>query len=105
MLTVSFVYFLYSLAGNRVSAILLVFFVSILLVYCSGGIVPSVFLPQTMQRIGEKLPTAYLTKAFGSILTGYQPEVMKSCLLGMGVYTIFFCLGAWCGRRINLGRI
>jgi ABC-2 type transport system permease protein len=104
-LTVSFVYFLYSLAGNRVSAILLVFFVSILLVYCSGGIVPSVFLPETIQRIGEKLPTAYLTKAFGGILTGYQPEVMKSCVFGMSAYTIFFCLGAWCGRRINLGRI
>jgi ABC-2 type transport system permease protein len=104
-LTASFVYFLYSLAGNRVSAILLVFFVSILLVYCSGGIVPSVFLPETIQRIGEKLPTAYLIKAFGGILAGYQPEVMKACVLGMSGYTIFFCLGAWCGRRINLGRI
>jgi hypothetical protein len=64
-----------------------------------------VFLPETIQRIGEKLPTAYLIKAFGGILTGYQPEVMKSCILGMSGYTIFFCLGAWCGRRINLGRI
>jgi uncharacterized phage infection (PIP) family protein YhgE len=105
ILTASLIYFIYSLAGNRGSAILLLFLVSILMVYCSGGILSSVFLPEAIRKLGERLPTAYLIRAFGGVLTGYTPEVMKSCMLGMSVYTIFFCLGAWCARRINLNRI
>jgi ABC-2 type transport system permease protein len=104
ILIAAMIYFIYSLAESTVSAILLVFLASIVLVYCTGGIVPSVFLPEAIQKIGNRLPTAYLIRAFGSVLAGHPAEVMKSCILGMSVYTILFCLGAWCGRRISLSR-
>jgi ABC-2 type transport system permease protein len=102
LLTASLIHFMYSLAGSRVSAILLLFVVGIMLVYFSGGIVPSVFLPEAMQAIGERLPTAYLFQAFGGIFTGYQSEAMKSCAPGLCGYTLLLCLCAWfCRRRYD----
>jgi ABC-2 type transport system permease protein len=102
ILTASLIHFVYSLAGNRVSAILLLFVFSILLVYCSGGIVPSVFLPEAMQKIGERLPTAYLFQAFGGMFTRYQSGIMNSCAVGLCGYTLLSCLCAWfCRRRYD----
>ena len=55
MASTAFVYLLHSLAGSRTGGILLVFVCSVAMVYLSGGIVPSVFLPETMQKLGERM--------------------------------------------------
>lgn len=84
------IYMIYSLAGSRTAGILLIFLVSVLMVYLSGGFVPSVLMPQAMQTVGEVLPTSYLIRAFGGLLTGYSKAVLGQCVAGMCVYTAFF---------------
>lgn len=81
---------LYSVAGSRTGSILLIFLLSVVMVYLSGGLVPSVFLPRAVQAVGEKLPTAYLIRAVGGLYAGYSAGAVGSCVAGMCVYTAVF---------------
>lgn len=81
---------IYSLAGSRTAGILLIFLVSVLMVYLSGGFVPSVLMPQAMRTVGEALPTSYLIRAFGGLLTGYRRGGLGQCVAGMCFYTVIF---------------
>lgn len=101
LITVStLVYLIYSLAGSRSSAILLIFLLSVIMIYLSGGLVPSMFLPKAMQAIGDRLPTAYLIQAVGGILTGYQTDTLRQCVLGLCCYTVLFsAVSYWLRRR------
>lgn len=89
------VYLLHSAAGSRTSGILLVFLCSIMMVYLSGGLVPSIFLPQAMYAVGDKLPTAYLIRAVGGLFTGYRAGALGQCMAGMCIYTIAFGILAY----------
>ena len=84
------IYMIYGMAGSRTGSILLIFLFSVLMVYLSGGFIPSVLMPQTMQAVGDKLPTAYLIQAFGGLLTGYTDGVIRQCITGMCIYTVVF---------------
>lgn len=66
----SFVFLVFQLAGNGTAAVLLLFFLSVVMQYLSGGFLPSVFLPETVQIIGRFVPTAYLIKAAGNLYAG-----------------------------------
>ena len=81
---------IYSVSGNRTVSILLIFIISVILVYLSGGFIPSVLMPQTMQAVGGRLPTAYLIRAFGGLLAGYGDGVLGQCVTGMCIYTVVF---------------
>lgn len=90
------IFLLYSLAGSRTSGVLIIFLVSVAMVYLSGGFVPSVFLPQTMALVGEKLPTAYMMSACGILFdAGGQ---MGSCVFGLCMYTAVFGMAAYMVR-------
>lgn len=95
------VFCIYSIAGNRISGILLLFVISLAMVYLSGGFVPSMLLSEKMQKIGDKLPTAYLIRAAGGIFTGYGHGTVRECMAGMSVYTVFMGACAWLSRRRN----
>ncbi len=95
----TFIYMIYSLAGSRSGAVLVIFLLSVVMVYLSGGLVPSMFLPKAMQVIGDKLPTAYLIRAAGGILTGYQSGALRQCVAGMACYTAVFGMAAYWLRR------
>ncbi|MCM1123005.1 MAG: ABC transporter permease [Eubacterium sp.] len=95
----TFIYLIYSLAGSRSGAILIIFLLSVMMVYLSGGLVPSVFLPKVMQSVGDKLPTAYLIQAAGSVLCGYQSGILRQCVVGMLCYTVMFGIAAYALRR------
>ena len=96
----TFIYMLYSLAGSRTSGIMLIFLCSVLMVYLSGGFIPSVLMPQNMQVIGDKLPTAYLIRAFGGLFAGYGDKAVSQCVSGMCIYTVVFGVAGYaCGRR------
>ena len=84
------IYMIYSLAGSRTAGILLIFLVSVSMVYLSGGFVPSVLMPQAMQTVGEVLPTSCLIRAFGGLLTGYSKAALGQCVAGMCAYTVIF---------------
>lgn len=88
--TVTLIDMIYSLAGSRTAGILLIFLVSVLMVYLSGGFVPPVLMPQAMRTVGEALPTSYLIRAFGGLLTGYSRGVLGQCVAGMCFYTVVF---------------
>ncbi len=93
------VYFIYSLSGGRTAAVLLIFLLSVAMLYLSGGLIPSVFLPAAVQVIGDKLPTAYLIGAAGNVLGGYHEETFRQCMIGMGCYTLLFGLASYLFRR------
>lgn len=99
VLVSTFIYCLYSIAGSRISGILMLFVISLMMVYLSGGLVPSVFLPEMMQKIGGKLPTAYLIRSVGGIFTGYRALAAGECAAGLGVYTVLLGVLAWLCRR------
>lgn len=89
MTVTAFIYLLHSLAGNRTSGILLVFLFSFMLVYLSGGLVPSMFLPKAIQAAGRQLPTAYLMQAACGLLTGRE-LVTGRCVAALFGYTAAF---------------
>lgn len=92
----TFIYFIFQLAGNGTAAILLLFFLSVVMLYCSGGFLPSVFLPKTLQKIGGFLPTTYLIEAAGSLYLGETPGRIIGILL---LYTVLFWAAAYIIRK------
>lgn len=90
MTVTALIYMIYSLAESRTGGILLIFLFSVMMVYLSGGFVPSVFMPQGMQSVGEVLPTACLIQAFGGLMAGYGDDALRQCVAGMCIYTIVF---------------
>lgn len=89
----SFVFLVFQLAGNGTTAVLLLFFLSVVMQYLSGGFFPSVFLPETVQKIGKMLPSAYLIEAAGSLYTG---SLSWKTVLYLVLYTVL-CGSAACG--------
>lgn len=55
---------------SRQSCIIATFFVSLLLMYCSGSLIPAVFLPDFLRSLSAKLPGARLTDVTGGMLNG-----------------------------------
>ncbi|MCM1254394.1 MAG: ABC transporter permease [Clostridium sp.] len=88
----TFVYFIFQLADNGTAAILLLFFLSIVMIYCSGGFLPSAFLPEAVIKAGRFLPTTYLIEAAGSLYLAATPWKAIGIL---SVYTVFFWAGAY----------
>lgn len=96
MITVStYIYLIYSAAGSRNGSILLILLLSVAMVWLSGGFVPSACLPQTVQAVGEKLPTAYLIRAVGGMYAGYGSGGAGQCAAGMCAYTAAFGAAAY----------
>lgn len=96
------IYLLYSLAGSRTSGILLVFLFSVGMVYLSGGLVPAMFMPEPMQRIGARLPTAYLIQACGGFLAGRGTAVAGQyvqCTVALCGYTAVAGIAAYLLQR------
>ena len=92
----TFIYFIFQLADNGTAAILLLFFLSVVMIYCSGGFLPSAFLPEAVQKIGRILPTTYLIEAAGSLYLGKMPEKTVGILL---CYTVLFLTAAYGIRK------
>lgn len=94
----AFVYLVYSLTGSRTSGILLLFLLSVVMVYLSGGLVPSIFLPESMQAVGRWLPTAYLMQAAGSLLAGRNSMGIGQCAAALITYTAMCGIAAYALR-------
>lgn len=81
--------FLYELAGNTVTGILLVFFSTVVMLFISGGIVPEVFLPETLGSIGRWMPSAFLTDGLkwmvkgGTLLPAIRLLLMEGILFAL----------------------
>lgn len=98
----TYIYLLYSIAGSRTGSILLICLLSVVMVYLSGGLIPSVFLSGTVQKVGEKLPTAYLICAVGGLYAGYGAGSIGRCAAGMSGYAAVFGVAAYLLRRSDI---
>lgn len=92
----SYVFLLFQVADNAVAAVLLLFLLSTVMHYFSGGFLPSVFLPDRIRQIGNHLPSAYLIEAIGSLYTGNPVSRTIGILL---LFTAGFWTAAFCIRR------
>lgn len=70
---------------NKYSSILLHFILVLAASFVTGAFVPSVFLPDSLRNLAHYLPTTYLFKAIGNILSG---EMITSNLIKLGYITI-----------------
>lgn len=95
MASTTLIYLLHSLAGSRTGGIMLIFVCSVVMVYLSGGFVPSMFLPEIMQKIGAGLPAAYLIQVTGGILVGAGMPVKSECVTALCCYTVLFGAAAY----------
>ena len=81
---------IYSLSESRTGGILLILLITVIMIFLSGGFIPSVFMPQIMQLLGDRLPTSYLIRAVGGLFAGYRDGMLVQCVAGMCVYTALF---------------
>lgn len=96
------VYLLHTLAGSGTSGILLVFAVSVVMVFTAGGLVPSLFLPDVVRTVGERLPAARMIRAMNSLLTGQSMAAAGRCAARLCGDTIL-CGAAACVIRCRKG--
>ena len=66
----TFIFLIFQVAGSGMAAILILFFLAVIMMYVSGGFLPSAFLPDAVRKIGKFLPTTYLIEAAGSLYGG-----------------------------------
>lgn len=76
--------FLYELCQNTTAAILLLFCLTAVMMFLSGGIIPEVFLPQAVRRIGKWMPTAFLSDGIRFMITGGGAAAFGKLLLFTG---------------------
>lgn len=60
----------YELCRSSEAAILTLFGTTVVMMFLSGGIVPSVFLPETIREIGGYLPTTFVMELLKRMVTG-----------------------------------
>lgn len=90
------IFMIFQIANSGSTAILILFFISTIMVYFSGGIIPSAFLPKAAQSIGKLLPTTYLIEAAGSMyLEGINGTTTGILIL----YTFVFGAASYGIRR------
>lgn len=85
----AFSLFLFKAASTPQTGILLLFALSIIMMFLSGGILPSAFLPTVVRYVGNRLPTAgWLNTAF-CLATG---EINLIYILPVAGFAILFIL-------------
>ena len=100
MLAAAFIFFISQLTTQNMGRIMITFFVSLVMCFISGCFIPSVMLPDTIQFISRLLPTEYMMKLSGSLLSGsFDFIALFMCF----VYTVLLIIaGAACAHlRIN----
>ncbi|MCM1174546.1 MAG: ABC transporter permease [Blautia sp.] len=95
----AFIFLVFQLAGNGTAAVLLLFFLAVMMQYLAGGFLPSVFLPEAVQRAGSFLPAAYMIDAAGSLYSG----VIGGRTLGLlCLFTVLFMGAACLAARLRM---
>ena len=88
----AFALFLHQASGSAPVAILLQLTLSVVMLFCSGGILPAAFLPAALRRFGTLLPTTVLSEDLRILLSGEGSYAHGRLLLWiLGLY-IFACI-------------
>ena len=84
--------------SDETAYILFIFLSSAIMMYVSGGLIPMAYLPETVRRIGEFCPVAYLIKVAESLyLTGLDNRIVWLIVL----YSVCFGLAAGIWRYVS----
>lgn len=90
ILTVSaFSYFLYSLAGDLVSGVLLQFLGVLCLCFISGCMYPGFFFPEAVQKLGDWLPMGICRRWLSGCFTGKTELGLLGLMLSLSAAAIF----------------
>ena len=93
MTAAAWIQMFYELCRNAAAAILFLFTTTAVMIFISGGLLPSVFLPEAVSRIGEWTPAAFLMDGIRFMVTG-SGQVMGNLLLTLGLcYTVSAAAG------------
>lgn len=91
----AFLLFCYQAVPSRSSGMILVFTITIAIIFISGGLVPSVFLPQSMNRLAEWLPGHALIQITAAMIgTGTQITGLQHNFLLLAGWSCIFYLAA-----------
>ncbi len=93
MTAAAWIQMFYELCRNTAAAILFLFTTTAVMIFISGGLLPSVFLPEAVSRIGAWTPAAFLMDGIRFMVTG-SGQVMGNLLLTLGLcYTVSAAAG------------
>lgn len=96
-LSVSYITAVFNLAGNGLYGMLLLFLLNTLMLFSSGCIIPSAYLPKAAAGIGTLLPTAYLRQCLSALYTG---SLDFPVIAGAAIYiAVFTAISGICSRR------
>ncbi len=91
-----FVLLIFNISKNPQTGVLLLFFASIVMIFLSGGILPSVFLPETVQNISLFLPSGRWLDLSTALFSG---EVnAEALIMSLGFAVIFILLNYYVNR-------
>lgn len=85
----SLIVFMYTIARDGLYGILIMFFANLLMLFCSGCIIPLIYLPKYIDFLSNFLPTTYIFDIFKSLITG-QYNVMSFMILLL--FTLIFII-------------
>ena len=85
----SFFFMVYTIAGSGLYGMLLLFCLNVVMLYCSGVIVPAAYLPKAAALIGKILPAAHMKNLCGALYLG-TPS--RGCVIAGIVYVAVFLL-------------
>jgi ABC-2 type transport system permease protein len=88
LVTASIVVAVYSITGNPIVGVMCLFWMTIVMLFLAGGLVPSVFLPESMRGLADFVPVMALIdllKVFAGVEFSWTP-VTRAVLWGTGFY-------------------
>jgi len=98
----SLVLFIFQIANNQSLGVLLLFTLSTLMLFISGGFIPSSLLPEIVQKIGVFLPTTYFIKLCGEIIT--NTITLGTFIINIG-FSGLFIGGAAISNHLHQNRL
>lgn len=100
LIAVSFFFMVYTAARSGLYGMLLLFCLNVVMLYCSGVVIPSSYLPKAAAAIGRFLPAAYMKNLSDTLYVGTSLQV--TIIAGLVYVTIFLFISALIKeRRIN----
>jgi len=89
----SLVLFIFQFANSQSLGVLILFTFSTLMLFISGGFIPSSLLPEAVQKIGLFLPTTYFIKLCGGIIT--NTVTLGTFMINAAFSALFICGAAF----------
>lgn len=84
----SFIVSIFAITESQISGSLLLFITTLIMNFISGGFIPTVFLPKTIQSLAPYMLTNALSKQIGSIFIGEfdLKSFLSACEILIGIY-------------------